>query len=560
MEDPAPQARPGSTRPEPVPPAHRHLPAAPGRPSRTIPGPRRPAAADLSDPVGDAAGRPDRAGDAAAPRLFSRVVRLADGLDPLDLAGEDGFVWRSPAGALVGVGLAARVQVGTGPGRIERAAEAVAALLDAAEVSDPDGTGLGPAAVGALPFHPATPGELVVPALLLRTDPHGRTWAVRTEPFPFAPPSPADLLAHFRATSADPGPTRADPGVTPADSGATPGDPGAAPGDPGWPAARRLDGGLWTAGATPFPVGVASPTGGPGTGPGESHAGSGGFHPSSGGSGGGSGGSGAVADGSDPRWWRGAVRAALAAIGAGRVDKVVLAREAMVEADRPFPRAEVLRRLGRRSGGSTFLYAMGGFVGASPELLVRRHGLVATSRPMAGTVPRGDSAAAEAAGLARLTGSPKEAVEHRLVVDAVAEGLAKVADRVEVGRPEVVRLATVAHLATEITADLTGPVPTALELAGLLHPTPAVGGSPRDAALAEIAALEPFDRGRYAGPVGWVDRAGDGEWAVALRCATLDGRRAHLLAGAGIVPGSDPDAEWAETEDKLRAMLEVLLG
>ena len=259
-------------------------------------------------------------------------------------------------------------------------------------------------------------------------------------------------------------------------------------------------------------------------------------------------------------WWRGAVRAALAAIGSGRLDKVVLAREAVVEAERPFPRAEVLRRLRRRPGGSTYLYASGGFVGASPELLVRRQGRVAVSRPMAGTVPRGASASAEADGLARLTGSPKEAVEHRLVVDAVAEGLAKVADRVQVGRPEVVRLATVAHLATEITADLTGPLPSALELAGLLHPTPAVGGSPRDAALAAIATLEPFDRGCYAGPVGWVDRAGDGEWAVAIRCATLAGRRAHLIAGAGIVPGSDPDAEWAETEHKLRAVLEVLLS
>ena len=108
---------------------------------------------------------------ADVPRLFSRVVDLGDGIDPLDLAGEDGFVWRSPGGALVGIGQAARVPVGTGPGRIERAAEAVAALLDAVEVDDPDGSGLGPAAVGALPFHPATPGELVVPALLLRTDP-----------------------------------------------------------------------------------------------------------------------------------------------------------------------------------------------------------------------------------------------------------------------------------------------------------------------------------------------------------------------------------------------------
>jgi menaquinone-specific isochorismate synthase len=434
----------------------------------------------IEDPGPEASRKP--AGPARrGPRLWSRTFRLGDGLDPLDLAGQAGFVWNAPGGALVGGGAAARVPVGTGPGRVERAAEAVAALLDAVEVDDPAGGGLGPAAVGALPFHPATAGELVVPALLLRSDPDGATWAVLTGPGPFDPPPVAELLARLRATAG---------------------------GDRRWPAARRL--------ADPWPT--------------------------------------AGLEG-----WRAAVTAALEAIGAGRLDKVVLAREAAVEAERPFPRVELLRRLRERSGSSTFLYASGGFVGASPELLVRRQGRVATSRPMAGTVPRGASAAAEAAGLARLTGSPKEAVEHRLVVDAVAEGLAKVADRVEVGRPEVVRLATVAHLATAVTADLTGPLPTALELAGLLHPTPAVGGSPRDAALAAIAELEPFDRGCYAGPVGWVDWTGDGEWAVALRCAALDGRRARLLAGAGIVPGSDPDAEWAETEDKLRAMLEVLL-
>ena len=457
--------------------------------------------------------------------LSSRVVGLGDGLEPLDLAGEDGFAWRSPAGSLVGAGAAARIPVGTGPGRIERAAEAVASLLGAAQVEDPERSGLGPAAVGALPFSPASPGQLVVPSLLLRTGRDGRTWAVLTGPRPVDPPSAADLLARLRAT--------------------------AAAGDGPWPSARRLDGpgGVWTSvGASPG-SGLPSRSGAPP--PGEWGSGA---PPGEWGSGApGPGGFGLAA-------WRGAVLAALEAIGTGRLDKVVLAREATVEGERPFPRAELLRRLRRRSGGSTFLYASGDFVGASPELLVRRQGRVAISRPMAGTVPRGDSAAAEAEGLARLTGSAKEAVEHRLVVDAVAEGLAKAADRVEVGRPEVVRLTTVAHLATEITAELTGPLPTALELAGLLHPTPAVGGSPRDAALAAIAALEPFDRGCYAGPVGWVDRAGDGEWAVALRGATLEGRHARLVAGAGIVPGSDPDAEWAETEHKLRAMLEVLLS
>jgi isochorismate synthase EntC len=125
----------------------------------------------------------------------------------------------------------------------------------------------------------------------------------------------------------------------------------------------------------------------------------------------------------------------------------------------------------------------------------------------------------------------------------------------DVGEPDVVRFPTVSHLATRVRGVLRRPAPSALALAGLLHPTPAVGGLPRAAALATIADLEGFDRGLYAGPVGWVDAAGDGEWAVALRGAQLDGPRARLVAGAGIVAGSDPEAEWAETEAKLRPML-----
>jgi len=426
-------------------------------------------------------------------RLRSRTVRLDPPVDPFDLAGGTGFVWSGPGGELVGAGTAARIPVGTGADRVERAAEAAAALLAGAEVDDPAGAEGGPVAVGALPFSPEAPGELVVPALLLRRDTAGATSVTATVPAPAVPPSASELLARLRA------------GVgREVRSGSRLAEREAAG---RWPRARRLD----------RPDGRLDA-------------------------------------------WRASVALALEAIAAGRLDKVVLAREALVEAERPFPRAALLGRLRARAGAEAFVYASGGFVGASPELLVSRRGRVATSRPMAGTVPRGATAAAEARGLARLTGSAKETVEHRLVVDAVTEGLAKVADRVEVAPPEVVRLATVAHLATEVTADLTEPLPSALELAGLLHPTPAVGGSPRDAALAAIAALEPFDRGRYAGPVGWVDAAGDGEWAVALRCADLDRRRARLLAGAGIVPGSDPDAEWAETEHKLAAMLEILLG
>jgi menaquinone-specific isochorismate synthase len=430
----------------------------------------------------------------ALPVLRSRTVRLDPPVDPFDLAGETGFAWSGPGGELVGTVTAARIPVGTGGDRVLRAGEAAAALLAGADVDDPAGAGLGPVAVGALPFSPDAPGELHVPALLLRRDPAGATWATATAPAPAAPPPAAHLLARLRDLAAR-------------EAARVEGRGAARDAAGGWPAARRLD----------------RPDGNLAT-------------------------------------WRASVALALEAIAAGRLDKVVLAREALVEAERPFPRAALLRRLRDRAGVEAFVYASGGLVGASPELLVSRCGRVATSRPMAGTVPRGATAADEASGLARLTGSDKEGVEHRLVVDAVTEGLAKVADRVEVAPAEVVRLATVAHLATEVTAELTEPLPSALELAGLLHPTPAVGGCPRDAAIAAIAALEPFDRGRYAGPVGWVDAAGDGEWAVALRCAALDGARARLLAGAGIVPGSDPDDEWAETEHKLAAMLEVLLG
>jgi isochorismate synthase len=261
------------------------------------------------------------------------------------------------------------------------------------------------------------------------------------------------------------------------------------------------------------------------------------------------------------RWerpgWRAAVAAILDEIAAGHLDKAVLAREVLVEADRPFGRAALLSRLAARGAGA-YLYASGGFIGASPELLVARSGRRARSQPLAGTAPRGASPAEEAASLSWLRTSAKEALEHRLVVDAVTGALAKAADRVEVAATQIVRLPTVAHLGTEVTAWLGDPPPSALDLLALLHPTPAVAGTPPQAALDLLARLEPSSRGLYAGPVGWVNGSGDGEWAVALRCATLEGRCVRLFAGAGIVAGSDPDAEWDETASKLRAILDVL--
>ncbi len=262
------------------------------------------------------------------------------------------------------------------------------------------------------------------------------------------------------------------------------------------------------------------------------------------------------------RAWTDAVEQALTEIARGPLAKVVLARELVVAADRPFRRQAVLDAL-RSDHRSSFTYAAGGFVGASPELLVRRRGGRVLSRPMAGTVRRGATQAEDERLVAALVASPKEAEEHALVVGAVRTALEAVCREVVTDAgPEAVRLSSVTHLATSVAGHLDhcdgGGWPSALTLAGLLHPTPAVAGLPLADALAAIARLESFGRGLYAGPVGWVDSRGDGEWAVALRCASLDGSHARLAAGAGIVADSDPDDEWAETEAKLEPMLAAL--
>jgi menaquinone-specific isochorismate synthase len=182
---------------------------------------------------------------------------------------------------------------------------------------------------------------------------------------------------------------------------------------------------------------------------------------------------------------------------------------------------------------------------------------------MAGTVRRGTTPADDERLVDSLLSSPKEAEEHGLVVGAVRAALETVCrDVITAARPEAVRLSSVTHLATSVAGHLDGGgaagMPSALDLAALLHPTPAVAGLPVADALAAIDRLESFERGLYAGPVGWVDARGDGDWAVALRCASLDGSRARLAAGAGIVADSEPDDEWAETEAKLEPMLAAL--
>jgi isochorismate synthase len=201
------------------------------------------------------------------------------------------------------------------------------------------------------------------------------------------------------------------------------------------------------------------------------------------------------------------------------------------------------------------------FFGATPELLVARHGQRVSCHPLAGTVRRGDTARADADAQGRLAGSAKNRAEHGYVVDAIAAALSPSCEELSVPEaPSLVAFRSVAHLGTRIEGRLREPV-SVLTLLERLHPTPAVGGTPRDDALACIAAGEPDPRGYWAGPVGWVDAAGDGEWMIGIRSARLhgEGTAVTLRAGAGIVAASDPEEEAAETDLKLTTVLEALV-
>jgi menaquinone-specific isochorismate synthase len=260
----------------------------------------------------------------------------------------------------------------------------------------------------------------------------------------------------------------------------------------------------------------------------------------------------------EPDHWRAAVADALVSLRSGALDKVVLARALDVVAKSGLDPRAVAARLAARFP-ACFTYLCDGLVGASPELLVRRTGRHAESLVLAGTVRRGTTPEEDAQLEQTLLHSGKDQIEHRMAVDSVRETLAAVAaDVVADPRPQLVRLANVSHLATHVDAWLPNPAPSALALATQLHPTAAVGGTPRQAAMEAIRRLEAAPRGRYAGPVGWLDANGDGEFAIALRCAQLSGDRARLWAGAGIVADSDPDAELAETAAKFDAVLSAL--
>jgi isochorismate synthase len=263
-----------------------------------------------------------------------------------------------------------------------------------------------------------------------------------------------------------------------------------------------------------------------------------------------------------PEVYRAAVAEAVERIGRAELRKVVLARTIEVDAGRPLDPRTLVHRL-RAVDPDAYVFAAptddGVIVGASPELLVSRRGREVRSNPLAGSAPRSGDPEEDRANAEALAASTKDQEEHVIVVEAVAQVLAPFCEELTWDPEPVLReTPNVWHLSTSFQGILRDPAPTAVDLVAALHPTPAIAGTPTDAALAVIEGLEPFDRGRYAGPVGWVDANGDGEWAIALRCAELRGDRATLFAGAGIVAGSDPASELEETERKFRAFLDAL--
>jgi menaquinone-specific isochorismate synthase len=258
--------------------------------------------------------------------------------------------------------------------------------------------------------------------------------------------------------------------------------------------------------------------------------------------------------------WELAVADAVDRISGSELEKVVLARDLVAEASRPIDPRWPLNRLAERYA-KCWTFSVAGLVGATPEMLVKLERGLVTSRVLAGTIRRTGDDAHDLALAASLARSSKDLEEHEYAVRSVAHALESHCSSMNMPEtPFVLHLANVMHLATDVTGVTTNGA-SSLALAAALHPSAAVCGTPTDTARQVIREIERMDRGGYAGPVGWIDASGDGEWGIALRCAQIDPdnrARMRLFAGCGIVAGSDPEAELAESAAKLVPMRDAL--
>lgn len=411
------------------------------------------------------------------------------------------FYYSSARGVLLADGVHAHVR-GTPGNRAAAAAEALEAAVLAGVAN--------PVVAGAIGFRPDSGSSLIVPAVVRRAG---------------APGDEAALAAvSGERASADSG-NQADSGNRPAAGSRTGSRSGSSPEDP--------EGSENT--ATPLPDGQNPWT---------------------------------VIPRPAPEVYAESVRRAVGLIADGELRKVVLARALDLVGEQGVSVRRLLRNLvvadPAAHAFAVDVSAPGDpaprtLVGASPELLVSRKGTVVTANPLAGSRRRTGDPAQDAQAIAELRVSEKDLNEHALVAAQVAEVLGRCCTELEVPEePEVIGTPTMWHLSTRITGRVGPDGPSSLELAEALHPTPAVCGVPAGLARDTIARLEPEDRSYYAGLVGWTDLSGDGEWVVTIRCAEVSGRTARLFAGAGVVAGSDPAAELAETSAKFGTLLRAL--
>ncbi len=261
--------------------------------------------------------------------------------------------------------------------------------------------------------------------------------------------------------------------------------------------------------------------------------------------------------------WESVVAEAVRRIGAGDLEKVVLARDLLATADHDIDVRWPLQRLAEQYP-MTWTFHVDGLFGATPEMLVRRERGLVTSRVLAGTIRRTGDDERDLALAAALARSSKDLEEHEYAVRSVADSLAPHCTSMNVPEaPFVLHLPNVMHLATDVAGvvhDADDESATSLDLAAALHPSAAVGGTPTEAAKAVIEEIEGMDRGRYAGPVGWMDASGDGEWGIALRSAEIEGNTVRLFAGCGVVASSDPAAELAEAQAKFVPVRDAISG
>ncbi|MDR2564693.1 MAG: isochorismate synthase [Bifidobacteriaceae bacterium] len=451
----------------------------------------------------------------------------------------DPLVWLRRGDGFVGWGEAARCET-AGPRRFQAAEDWWRAVLARAAIEGPaDRPGLGPLALGSFAFSPASaaPSVLVVPRVLVARY-RGREW-ITTASADGSDPREDSRLAPGREDAAFP-PPRQPSGPVRAGGVDRSGPPAPAEhADHALPPAPLPLLRVWQEGGRRRDRDALPPAPLPplreSTGPVSAAA------------------------------WPEVVRRAMALIAAGGIEKVVLARSVLARAlEGAIDPRPVLAFLADRYR-DTWTFSVDGLIGATPELLIRSSRGLVTSRVLAGTIRRGDCDQANLARAAALARSSKDLEEHEFAVASVVAALEPFVEELSVpDAPSVLHLPNVMHLATDVVGELkrtrSGRAHGALELAAALHPSAAVCGTPKAEAAQVIGQLEGLDRGRYSGPVGWIDANGAGEWGIALRCAELsaDRREARLWAGGGIVAASDPDAELAETEAKLAPMRQAL--